>query len=738
VCVAGLCVAVTSKPKPNSASIQAIASDNLVTQVCDRIYEGDFKQAGSLVSNVKADSLYTRQIDELKQIAHEFEAMSIERDAARHAAFEEQMEKLHKLEKGESVELDGSVAVPVTDPNEAKDPNEVDLLLKSLAVITRASEYASHSQKAALIEDTFYTATLQKAIDRAVDHEAEGKWLEAYTECYAWLKAIDPNNEYYKTYTEELWDKVAIASTFEDSPCETSKERFEGIVPDIFVRVISTLNHSYVNGRIDYADMSTQALQRCKLLADVMIHRKMDPNDILEYETPTEAQMAQWNGAMDGLIELIKAYRREVSVADFLGLFKKVLEFNEGTINLPQSIVISQFSEASLGTLDPHTTIIWPRRVQDFTKAMTNHFTGVGIEISKKNGSLTVASLLLDTPAYKAGLDAGDVIEMVDGLATKGMSLNCAVKKITGPKGTDVNLAVRRAKDGSLKEMVITRDRIIVPTVRGWLRQGDGRWLHMIDPDRAIGYVRITSFSGETAEDFETVLYDLEKQGLKGLILDLRSNSGGLLSSAVAIVDMFVKEGLIVRTQPGTKGGMPEYKGAHAKGTHPDYPMVVLVDEISASASEIVSGALADDMYERAVLVGKRTHGKGSVQVIVTDRSYESQLKYTMAYYHLPSGQRVNSRLDMEKAGRKDWGVTPDVKIALRTDELRKLIEIQRDNAVLVQANHNTEDETIQKHSAEDVIKADAQLAAGILVIKAKQIEAQIANSKFAMKGNEH
>ena len=738
VCVAGMCAAITSKPKPNSASSQAIDTDNLVTQACARIYEGDFKQAGTLVSNAKADSLYTGQIEELRQIADEFEAISIERDAARHAAFEEQMEKLRKLEKGESVDLDGWVAVPVTDPNEAKDPNEVDLLLKSLAVIARASEYANQSQRAALIEDAFYTETLQKAIDRAVDHEAEGKWLEAYTECYAWLKAIDPNNEYYKAYTEELWDKVAIASTFEDSPCETSKERFEGIVPEIFVRVVGVLSYNYVNNRIDYADMSTQALRRCKLLAEVMIHRKTDPNDILEYEVPTEAQVAQWSGALDGLIELIKASKGEVSKRGFLGLFDKVLEFNKDTINLPQSIVISQFAEASLGTLDPHTAIIWPRRVQDFTKAMTNHFTGVGIEISKKNGLLTVASLLLDTPAYKAGLDAGDVIETVDGLATKDMSLNCAVKKITGPKGTDVKLAIRRAKDGSLDEMVITRDRIIVPTVRGWLRQGDGQWLHMIDPERAIGYVRITSFSGETAEDFETVLYDLEKQGLKGLILDLRSNSGGLLSSAVAIVDMFVKKGLIVRTQPGPSGGATEYKVAHDKGTHPDYPMVVLVDEISASASEIVSGALADDEHERAVLVGKRTHGKGSVQVIVTDPDYMSQLKYTMAYYHLPSGQRVNSRSDMEKARRKDWGVTPDVKIALRTDELRKLIEIQRDNAVLVQANHNTEDETIQKHSAEDLIKADAQLATGILVIKAKQIEAQIANSKFAMKGNEH
>ncbi len=738
VCVAGLCLAVSSKSKPNAASAHAVVSDSLVTRACAQIYEGDFEEAGSLVSDLKSDSLFGRQIKELQQISEEYKALATQREAARHEAFESQMEKLRKLEKGEPVELDNVTAVSLNDPNDANDPNEVELLLQSLSVITRACEYANESQRLACMDDSFVQETIQKAIDRAVDYEAEGKWLEAYTECYAWLKAIDPNDEVYKKYSEELWDKVVIASTFEDSPCETSVERFEGIVPEIFDRVIRTLNYSYVNNRIDFADMSTKALQRSKLLADVMMKRIIDPNDVLDYELPTEDQVTQWNGVLDGLIELIKASKKEISVGGFLGLFEKVLEYNEATINLPHSIVISQFAEASLAALDPHTTIIWPRRVQDFTKAMTNEFTGVGIEISKKNGLLTVASLLLDTPAYKAGLDAGDVIETVDGLVTKDMSLNCAVKKITGPKGTEVKLAVRRSRDGTLKDMVITRDRIIVPTVRGWLRQEDGNWLHMIDPNRGIGYVRITSFSGETSEDFEHVLYDLEKQGLKGLILDLRSNSGGLLSSAVSIVDMFVKKGLIVRTQPGNGGGMPDYKMAHTKGTHPDYPMVVLVDEISASASEIVSGALADDLYERAVLVGKRTHGKGSVQVIVTDREYMSQLKYTMAYYHLPSGQRVNSRSDMEKAGRKDWGVTPDVKVSLRSDELRKLIAIQRDNAVLVQANHTEAHDAAKKHSAKEVIEADAQLAAGILVIKVKQIELQVANATFAKKGTEH
>lgn len=741
VCAAGFCWAVTAKSKPNSASAQVVVSDSQLTQACARIYQGDFEKAGSLSAMTDSDSLLGSQIQELKEIADAYELLAEQRDKARHKAFETQMEKLRMLEKGEDVELDDAAAASANDidPNEAaKDPNETELLLKSLSVITRASEYADKTQKVALMKNAFVEQTIQSAIDRAVDYEADGKWLEAYTECYAWLKAIDPNNQGYESYAEELWDKVVIASTFEDSPCETSTERYEGIVPQIFDRVIRTLNYYYVNNHIDYAQMATKAIKRSQLLAEVMAVRTIDPNDVLEYDIPSESQVDQWNMLLNGLTELVKASNTGVSVAGFLNLFEKVLEYNKDTVKLPDSILISQFAEASLATLDPHTTIIWPQRVQEFTKAMTNEFTGVGIEISKKNGLLTVASLLLDTPAYKAGLDAGDVIEKVNGVETRDMSLNCAVKKITGPKGTEVELAVRKAKDGKLQELVITRDRIIVPTVRGWLRQEDGNWLHMIDDERKIAYVRITSFSAETAPDFEKTLDDLEKQGLKGLVLDLRGNSGGLLSSAVAIVDMFVEKGLIVRTQPGEAGGMPDYKMAHAQGTHPDYPMVVLVDEDSASASEIVSGALADDLYERAVLVGHRTHGKGSVQVIVQDPDYHSQLKYTMAYYHLPSGQRVHSRDEMEKAGRKDWGVTPDVKISLRSDEIRKLVDIQRDNAVLVQADHNMEDEPVKKHSAQDVIQADAQLAAGILVLRAKQVEEQVTDTKFAMKGNEH
>jgi len=357
----------------------------------------------------------------------------------------------------------------------------------------------------------------------------------------------------------------------------------------------------------------------------------------------------------------------------------------------------------------------------EFQKSMMNEFTGIGVEISKRTGELSVASLLPDTPAYRAGLDAGDVIEAVNGLETKDMSLICAVHKITGPKGTQVALTIKSLGSDQTKEVVITRDKIIIPSIRGWKRTPEGDWLYIIDDQDRIGYVRITSFATETAATLEKVLVSLESKDLKGLILDVRGNPGGLLSSAVDVADKFLPGGLVVRTQP--RAGFrrwPSYESAKEKGTHPNYPLAILIDSSSASGSEILAGALADKAYKRAVLVGDRTHGKGSVQSATPYTGGGSKLKYTMAYYHLPSDQRVLSKEEAERRGNKEWGVGPDVAVKLRSDEIRKLIDIQRDNDVLMQADNGNGAQEQKRHSLEETIVTDPQLAVGLLVVKAK------------------
>jgi carboxyl-terminal processing protease len=710
-----------------SASV-AIGSESavLIERICSEIYEGDFASARGLVKISNKSN--NAAISQLANVISEYESTEEKRLIALKAAYEEQLTKLEKFKTEKDLD----------------DINDVNDIVDTLSVINQAGEFADEAQKAKLLSDSFIKDVMQKAIDNAAKLEVEGKWLEAYTNCYVWLMAIDPDNEGYSDYADQLLDKAAIAVSFEDSPCETRQERFSGVEKEMFVRTIVFLDLYYVNV-IDYNQMAKNAIERCKLLGEVIgASSRFSPDSqntgVSEsgsepFLPPNRTKLAAWSASLDALSDEVKSASEDstgLGKRKFIEIFERVLQLNERTVDLPQEILIAQFSEAALSALDPYTVIIWPKQVQDFEKMMTNEFTGIGIEISKPKGLLTVASLLPDTPAYKSGLDAGDVIQAVDGLKTKDMTLSCAVHKITGPKGTKVTLTIKRPDVEKTKEITITRDKIIVPTIRGWQRTDTGRWRYMIDEQNKVGYVRLTSFAAESAASLEKVLLQLESQGLRGLVLDLRSNSGGLLDSAVAVVDKFIKEGMIVKRQPGF-GRMPIYEDAHRRNTHPNYPFVILVNSGSASASEIVAGALADEKYKRAVLVGTRTHGKGSVQGITGYPGGGAQLKYTMAHYHLPSDQRVESRDAMKKLGREDWGVGPNVEVELKSNEIKKMIEMQRDNDVLVQANHNNANHKQNKHTIEETLEADPQLAVGLLVIRSKLIEAEAGSEAPAL-----
>ncbi|MHC4322811.1 MAG: S41 family peptidase [Planctomycetota bacterium] len=700
----------------------------IIGQACKLIYEGRFEAADELIKQSRDD--YPPQLDKtvprLSKVVGQYISINQERLLAREAAYSESLAELEKFQNP-------------AEANDVNDANSADDLTSMLSVIVKTGEFADDTQKKQLLSDPFVKEVMQKAIDKAAEYEVDGKWLEAYTNCYGWLVAIDPNNEGYEDYAQQLLDKATIAMAFEDSPCETSAERFQGVKKEMFVRTINFLNSRYVN-TINYNEITAKAIERCKLLAEVIsTSSRFSEDSENDGQNSLDAikgaldldKLATWSNGLAKLLDEAESASgglARLNKNKFLDVFDNVLDLNKSTINLPRTVLIAQFVEAALSTLDPYTVIVWPKQVQDFEQMMTSEFTGIGIEISKQKGMLTVASLLLDTPAFNSNLDAGDIIEEVDGVETKDMTIFCAAKKIKGPVDSPVTLKVRRSNsdkkaDDELFDVTIIRGRITVPTVRGWQRSHAGKWLHMIDEKNKIGFVRLTSFSSDTASGLEKVLFSLENRGLKGLILDLRYNTGGLLDSAVDVVDMFIEKGVIVKRQSGF-GGVPKYETANKKGTHPNYPLVILINSNSASASEIVAGALADKKYNRAILVGTRTHGKGSVQGITgyPDPNGRAQLKYTMAYYYLPSGQRVESRTDMEKLDRKDWGVAPNVEVKLRSDELKKMIEVQRDNDVLVKDNHNGSKE-YKKHTIEETLAVDPQLAVGLLIIQSKLIQ---------------
>ena len=278
--------------------------------------------------------------------------------------------------------------------------------------------------------------------------------------------------------------------------------------------------------------------------------------------------------------------------------------------------------------LDPHTTVFAPKDYESLRVSMEGKFGGVGITISLRDNILTVISPLSGTPAFKLGIRAGDRIRKIDGKETKGMSLDDAVNKLRGKIGTDVTVAIEREGVPDLMDFTITRAEIIVHAVP---------YYGMVTPE--IGYIKLATFSDKTTSDVENAIRGLQKQGMKKLILDMRYNPGGLLNQAIEISELFLKPGNVIVS---TRGRTQKTESASRRNPmlKSDVPMVVLVNQGSASAAEIVSGALQD--WDRALIVGKTSFGKGSVQTIFPLDNAGNALKLTTAFYYLPFGRCIN------------------------------------------------------------------------------------------------
>ncbi|MGE5086331.1 MAG: S41 family peptidase [Bacillota bacterium] len=292
-----------------------------------------------------------------------------------------------------------------------------------------------------------------------------------------------------------------------------------------------------------------------------------------------------------------------------------------------------------LRELDPHTNFMPPDIFKDFETETSGEFGGLGIEISIQNGILTIISPIEDAPAWVAGIKAGDKVVGIDGNSTKGMSLVEASQLMRGKKGSKIVLRVVRDNEDKPRDITVVRGSVKIKSVK-YTDLGEG-----------FAYVRITSFIENTSKDLEKALETHEKNHngkIAGLLIDLRRNPGGLLDQAIKVSDMFLKEGPIVSTI-GRNKAEKEVAMATKKGKYTDVPVVILVNEYTASASEIVSGALQDN--KRALIVGQRTFGKGSVQSVIK-LGDGSGLKLTVARYYTPSGVSIQAE-----------GIHPDVEI---------------------------------------------------------------------------
>lgn len=331
--------------------------------------------------------------------------------------------------------------------------------------------------------------------------------------------------------------------------------------------------------------------------------------------------------------------------------------------------------------LDPYSNYISPEELKRFNQEVEQEFGGIGIQvqIDPKTRRLMVMTPLPGTPAYKAGIKSGDLIMEIDGKSSEGISLEEAVKTLQGKPGTDVTLGIQHAGSDKVEPLKITRALIQVATVLGDTRKPDDSWNFLIDAENKIGYIRLTHFGRRSADELQEALETLQKEGMRGLVLDLRFNPGGLLGQATKIADLFLESGTIV----SVKGRNTENRvwTAEKEGTFSGFPMAVLVNRFSASASEIVSAALQD--HKRAIIVGERSWGKGSVQNVIELEGGTSALKLTTAQYLRPSGRNIH-----KFPGAKDdeeWGVGPDSehKIEFTDKEMRDYLEYRRQRDVI-------------------------------------------------------
>ena len=360
-----------------------------------------------------------------------------------------------------------------------------------------------------------------------------------------------------------------------------------------------------------------------------------------------------------------------------LRLFTEVLSIiqNQYVDEVPPKELIYSAIRGTLRGLDPHSSFLDPESYKEMQVETSGSFGGLGIEITLKDDVLTVVSPIEGTPAYRAGLQTGDRIVRIDGLTTKDMQLADAVKRMRGKPGTKVMITVVREGWTEPKDFEISREQIRVHSVR------------TADLGGGIAYIKLRQFQEQSPADMSAALEKAAKGGMKALVLDLRNNPGGLLTAAVEITEEFIDEGKLVVYTEGRVRNQNMRFTAHAKKSYPNLPMVVLVNQGSASASEIVAGALQD--WGRAIIVGTQSFGKGSVQTIIP-LSDGSGLRLTTAKYYTPKGRSIHGK-----------GITPDIVV----EQPKEVAAAARDRiqAALDQAEDLRRDVQVQR--AIDVIK---------------------------------
>lgn len=589
------------------------------------------------------------------------------------------------------------------------EPNAVDpqAVLRLLSRMQQDGEPSAETLRA----DPWVRGLLEPMRKRWKELESQGYYAKAYSQAFQWLLLADPNDPGLREHKEALLDKAEIERMLIPPTCKGQESGFARAEKSVFYRALKVLETNYIRPP-DFAAAAKGILRHSRLLAEVL---RTGRRDFFHAADPNAID--RWEDAVASLARQTTANRLGCEL-----LVNELLEVNGETLKLEEGFLVHLFARGALQTLDPYTEIVWPAESDDFDRRMTGQFAGVGMRLAMDKGQLKIVEILPQTPAEENGrLRPEDRITAIDEESTERISITCAVQRISGPQGTRVTLAVYRPATDETFTVELERRPIVIPTLQGssgsgYSRKADAMLFYRIDPDPGIGYVRIERFGPETAERLRDLLTALEKGGLRGLILDLRSNSGGLLDSSAKVCDLFLTEGLIVRTEP--RVGMALRFEADGQQVLEGRPLMVLINEGTASGAEIAAAALTHADHPRAVLVGTRTYGKGLVQEVEPLAADGTRLKYTRSFYVMDKGRTVPNRYEVEKRGGTEWGIAPDVEVSIPSGRLERIRAIQQQ---LQKADPN---DPAGMEAVQSLAKNDPQLAAALTILKVELITA--------------
>ncbi|MCC7388990.1 MAG: S41 family peptidase [Phycisphaerales bacterium] len=604
-----------------------------------------------------------------------------------------------------------------------------------------------------LFADPMITRAIGLADEQARVAEAAGQWLKASELFYRLHVLFDVDQRYkadvtrlgrrlamIRLYAPEHYWELGNARRIEAGEPElpkynpmgdTYQEKLAGVDSWLVSQSIEVAGTRHVDGNA----------VREMLVAGL---------DALQTMATTTELAAPFPGLQDGMareafLKNLQQKRDEIASPEtpidqrvLRGLVTWLAEISGQTVQIPEEAVYHEFGNGAMSALDDYSTIIWPDEVRRFERNTRGSFVGVGIQIQHDElMRIKVVTPLEGTPAQRAGVHAEDIITKVNGESTAGFTLDQAVDVITGPENTRVTLTMERDGDGQTieKDFTLVRQSIKLRSVKGWKRTGASEedWDWFVDRESGIGYVRLTQFTENTAEDLDDAIDEMQADGLSGLVLDLRFNPGGLLDQAVEVVGEFATSGRVVSTEDadGRPTGIEKLDSQTGKGRLANIPVAVLVNPGSASASEIVSGALQDYAAEGkldAIIIGQRSFGKGSVQNAWPLRTAaQSMLKVTTQYYRLPNGRLIHRR-----PGMTEWGVEPDLTVDMLPSQNEAAITLRRDADVLpVDENGNIVATATPQANPDDLLTKgiDLQLEAAVVLLKSRAVGAAQAQA---------